>query len=427
MASDRIYDLAFGFKSAKLWKKLSDWELFAVALPDGETGYCSIMGMMGEHFAISLYVGQPGYASFCSALKLASDPLTGNSIDMLTAQDCLQCAFVNKGMLSDEELSEVRDFAAGRGLHFRGQNAFPSFLKYMPGMFPRMPDEERDWERLGAAMEAAVWLKQRLTACTKEEIGLYDVRFNQKTIPMLVHDGEQWRVQQTQLPSAEVNWPKPVYGNEVLTARIRRMKKKGVWETGSFFFPSPVLDEEDEGPVPYYPLGLMSLDQSTGTVIRPAIGCMQNPEEIIRRYAEELAAGTWAPRLILAGDDRGYALLEDFCGKVGIELRREDSLQMLEKARDDLLRHVADSLKGNTDLQTQNTCVWSEDDAPDAAGTDRISDIQNELDQFCETLMKMRDEELEKMPQDLVKSLLSLADLDIMPSELVRRLRRLFP
>ena len=57
---DRLYELAFALRKAKPWKTLFDSELFALSLPNGETGYCSVMGFLGEHLAIALYVGNHG-------------------------------------------------------------------------------------------------------------------------------------------------------------------------------------------------------------------------------------------------------------------------------------------------------------------------------------------------------------------------------
>ena len=48
MATERMYELAFRYKKAKLWQRMFDSELFAVKLSDGKIGYCSIMGRMGE-------------------------------------------------------------------------------------------------------------------------------------------------------------------------------------------------------------------------------------------------------------------------------------------------------------------------------------------------------------------------------------------
>ena len=57
MASEAMNALAFRFRKAKLWNKLLDDELFAVQLSDGEIGYCCVMGQLGEHLSLALYVG----------------------------------------------------------------------------------------------------------------------------------------------------------------------------------------------------------------------------------------------------------------------------------------------------------------------------------------------------------------------------------
>jgi len=60
MKREQLLEAAFAYKQTRLWKKLMDSELFAVALPDGEIGYCCVMGMIAEHIALSLYVGSGG-------------------------------------------------------------------------------------------------------------------------------------------------------------------------------------------------------------------------------------------------------------------------------------------------------------------------------------------------------------------------------
>ena len=61
---DSLYETAFRFKSEKLWKKLYDNQIFAVQLSNGEIGYCTIMGALGEHLALGLYIGEKGYQTY---------------------------------------------------------------------------------------------------------------------------------------------------------------------------------------------------------------------------------------------------------------------------------------------------------------------------------------------------------------------------
>ena len=57
MYPDRLYDLALNYRKTKLWKALYDSEFFAVSLSNGQIGYCCVMGFLGEHIALALYIG----------------------------------------------------------------------------------------------------------------------------------------------------------------------------------------------------------------------------------------------------------------------------------------------------------------------------------------------------------------------------------
>ena len=109
MFSDKLFELAFIYKKTKLWKMLWDSEIFAVSLPDGEIGYCSIMGAIGEHCALGLYVGEKGLNSFRIVLSGPGMVSELNYHEFLLSQDCLQCAFENRDGLTEEEVEAARD------------------------------------------------------------------------------------------------------------------------------------------------------------------------------------------------------------------------------------------------------------------------------------------------------------------------------
>ena len=64
MDNQSIYDLAYTFKKSKLWQLIREQQIFAVRLPDGQIGYCLIMGQNGEHMALSLHIGAEGFSSY---------------------------------------------------------------------------------------------------------------------------------------------------------------------------------------------------------------------------------------------------------------------------------------------------------------------------------------------------------------------------
>ncbi len=75
MYPDQLYDLALAFRKAKLWKRLYDSEIFAVSLSNGEIGYCCIMGCLGEHFALAVYIGEQGMGSYRRLQEIGQVPM----------------------------------------------------------------------------------------------------------------------------------------------------------------------------------------------------------------------------------------------------------------------------------------------------------------------------------------------------------------
>ncbi|MBQ9664409.1 MAG: hypothetical protein IJV40_14785 [Oscillospiraceae bacterium] len=427
MATDRMYDLAFRFRNRKLWQQLADTEVYGVLFADGEIGYCSVMGALGEHLALGVYVGQNGYASYCYTLDHAPGTLSqDDEMELIVGQDCIQCSFESKDMLAEDELAEIQEYCKKNEKKLRGKNAFPQFMKYVPGQYPWHFDSKLDEDRICQALEASLWLEKVLKKYTKEEIRLFELRRDGK-IPLLVKNGSDWEIRYTALPSPERVWPTPILENEVLVARIQKMKKKGTWESGTFYFPSPVQAEEDEDSeedeaaidaAPYFPLMLMNVDRKTGMVLRPVMGNGRDAEELLRELAEGMLADQNAPKSILVGDDRAFALLTDFCERTGIQLRKENHLPKFLEAKTSLM-HQFDRDNAWPDDDED----WDDEDDDDLPFDEGEAE---ELDQFFETLLKMRDEELKTMPRDLVKMIREMAEWGLVPDELVKRIKKLF-
>ena len=112
MASNELYQAALSFRKTKLWNKLLDDQLFAVSRSNGQIGYCCVMGAMGEHLALGLYLGNEGLQSY---YLLRRPPVLGcpsllHQQEVMFSQDCLQCSFESMSMLSKEECMALRTY-----------------------------------------------------------------------------------------------------------------------------------------------------------------------------------------------------------------------------------------------------------------------------------------------------------------------------
>ena len=207
-------------------------------------------------------------------------------------------------------------------------------------------------------------------------------------------------------------WPTPVLENEVLTARIHKMQKNGIWESGMFFLPKPI---KSEGGSLFFPLLLVNAEQRSGMVISRAEGMAEMPETILRDFAESIVKADTCPEMIIAADNRTMSLLSDFCRRTGIGLARGDGLERFEEAKTAILTHASDETGRD---KAGDSAEENMDDSDEHAA--------DELDQFLSTLMQMRDEELRKMPGDLVRTIYDMAEWGMVPSELLIRINNLF-
>ena len=400
MAREKMYELAFQYKDTKLWQRLYDDEIFAVRLTDGEIGYCSVMGMMGEHLALGLYVGNRGYQSFRLLLDTEFELLDNVEMGiLLTEQDCLQCSFEKKDMLSDEELLEARKYASLHGRALRGKNAFPKFTKYRPGRYPWTYDSELDENRICDALSAAIALGDILCQYSKEQLGLHSLRENVRTIPLLSYEDGRWIVRTTALPAAEIVYPEPVLVNEVMAAYIKRKKKAGNWECGTLRIPNAVQGEAQEE-APYFPLALICVDVTTELVQQPIVTDGDKAEEMMNLFAKLLMEASTVPKKISCGDNRCFAILKDLCAKTGIQLIRTDSLAALSQVMEHFLGNLGIDEEGEPDFE--------------------------QLEALFDSLMQMRDGELLQMPEEMVVMLLDMAEDGIVPDSLAKRIRKLF-
>ena len=130
MFSDRLYELAFEYKKAKLWNTIWSYLFFAVKMSDNRIGYIRVSGLGNEPCALELYIGEKGFESLRRLVK-AEKSLIGTEEyrEAVYQQDCLQLSLVGKDVLLEEEREEAKAFARSHGIRISGKNAYLQFLK----------------------------------------------------------------------------------------------------------------------------------------------------------------------------------------------------------------------------------------------------------------------------------------------------------
>ena len=373
-------------------------ELFAVALPDGEIGYCSVMGFGGEHLALALYVGNKGLDSF-RLLQKAGEMHPLKAYESMLSQDCLQCSFEGKDTLSPQELSAVRDYTSRNRISIRGANAFPQFMRFLPATHPWPVSEQADIQLLCAALQAVLEVNERVKDGEKLRLGFQEGPAYDRFVPLLVKAGQGVSWDRHPLPPIQaVQYLEPGLKDELLSARLRKAKKHGgTWVCDVALVPQPVM--EDAVSVPIFPYTLLTAVCESGMAL---------PTEIVTDLEEEAEALLRAlgnrmlehgvPKEIQVINARTYAFLKNFAAALKIKLVLQPENDLLDEMEMDFLEYT-----------TSQTADSVEEDAALFAGM----------------FLALDDNSLLSMPDELWGQLRSLEQQGMLDEDVARRLRLL--
>lgn len=394
MIKDSLFEAAFAYKKTRLWQDMWDDEIFAVKFTDGQIGYCSVMGAAKDLIALAVYMGAEGFESY---RKLAMAGTVESELkfqECMMCQDCLQLAFDNKSELLKEEIEEVRRYTREHGIRLAGKASYPQFLKYRPYYIPWPVEDEKEQDRLREAAEAATELARLLTLHTKGEMGFSHFEDDPLTIPLLERDEKGYVLTYTALPpTVAETYLTPQMVDDFTAAKIRKMKKSGSWECEVARMPRPV--QEKEGEPPYFPATVLAADFDTQFIV-PVYASHQydeNPDELLALFAEAIITYDSCPAVVAVRDVRTYALLQEFCESMGIDIRIDACLPALDDAELSFLDNF--SMQEPEDIATA----------------------------FFEALDQMGEVE-EDLPDILVRQLIELAQQEpgILPDKLARKL-----
>lgn len=394
MFSDKLFELAFIYKKTKLWKMLWDNEIFAVSLPDGQIGYCSVMGAIGEHCALGLYVGEKGFNSFRLVLAGPGSVAGLNYHEFLLSQECLQCAFENKDGLTNEEAEAAREYARKHRIVLRGRNAFPHFVKFRPNYVPWFLREEADQRNLCEALEAAIAVAAQVEKKGKEALGLREVDGTTQTVPLLERRGGGFAWGSTRLPPAlPIQYPRPDFINDITAAKVLQLKKSGMWECEVLRFPEPI--QEDPECAPCFPVILMLVSSGGDEILQPQISQKydEEPEDLLEKFAQLLLEQRFRPSLLSIRSERTRALLEDFCSRAGIRIRMCEEMPAMDEAVDSLMSHLGVN-----------------EPTPDSVA------------EILDMLLSLDDTELSNLPDDVREQFASILEQENLPDELTDEL-----
>ena len=322
-----LYEAAIRVKELAPWEWMTEADIFCVQSPEtGDLGFVSMMGMLGEHYAVSLYLGSEGIHGFLALQE--TGPFAGPDDLIMIPQ--LQASFEDRGELNKRDREIIKEL----GLKFRGRNAWPMFRSYRPSFFPWFLEA-------GEARFLTVALEQ-----------LADVAPRFREDPSLL-DGDDYLLRTPRREGGTLLWEDATIGVPPLDAppievevEVEKMEalgrlpmRRAHLEVDFFMLFASVRDQGDR---PYFPHMLMMVDAESGMILGSELLAPFPSQEAMwgsvpENLADQLLGMELRPEKISVDSDLLFSLLAPLSEQVGFGLELEPSLPSLEAVREDLL------------------------------------------------------------------------------------------
>lgn len=254
-----LYENSLRFMELRPWESLYDSDVFGVLDPaTGRTGYCCVMGALGEVLALCVFRGSEGLES-CRRVREADFTLDYD--DMAASQHCLMGEFEDRSALKKQDLEVIKTL----GLKCRGRRAYPIFRSYLPGYYPWFLTEE-EARYLALAFDAAIQFTTDFRAQPDILYG-HDARSYFVYRPKLGLESPQswttcWQAPEP-LPQAPI-LAEPVPQEILREILAKTPTRTEAWEVGSFIMPHARITEGDR---PYYAKILLAVHSQSGIAL----------------------------------------------------------------------------------------------------------------------------------------------------------------
>lgn len=322
-----LYEVAARVKEIAPWQWMSEDMVFGVQNPETEDlGFVSVMGMLGEHYAIALYRGPRALYQFWS---IGNGP-PADTADRILEIPQLQVSWEDRNTLSARDRATIKEL----GYKFRGRNAWPMFRSYRPGFFPWLL-EAAEARFLTHALEQALDVVPRLQKDRSLLNSLDDVSY---LVRVPEGRGEElvWQDRVVRVPPpGPVSVPMPM-DLQLLEALQRRPRSQYTVEIDLFMFPGMLQDRR--GDRPYVGYSLMIVEAQHGMILGHELLTVETTLEAlwgqIPLHTVKLFARMGSvPAQVRVRSDLLGQLLGSLAEELGFKLRRSRRLPSLDRAK----------------------------------------------------------------------------------------------
>ncbi len=333
-----LYETADRIKELAPWEWMEEIDVFGVQDPDsGEIGFVSIMGLLGEHLCIGVYLGVNALHQFWSLIDTDDDidddidPMEMASLLLTIPQ--IQASFENLDVVTNEDAGIMRKLK----LNYSGPTAYPVFRSMHPGCPPCLLDVEKIpflIHILEQTMDVALRFKEDESLLYPDDVGedeMYLLRVPTE------QDGELvWK-------DEIVPIPQPVLSGIICTFdEASREALKNVPRVGNsveidlFMLLAPIAGQRGERP--FFPFPLLIVDEDSGQVLShdmltplPSMEAMYG--EVPQKVIDLFLSNNLLPYEIYTQTPAITAVLAPIFEELGVAVVERPFLPMFEEAK----------------------------------------------------------------------------------------------
>lgn len=349
----RLYELVVRVKELAPWEWMYEDQIFGVQNPETEEiGFVSVMGIGGEHFGISVYLGAEGLFGFdelhyeaLEEMDNADEDYEESALKLFDIPQ-LQASFENRERLEKDDHAVIKKL----GLKFRGSHNYPLFRSIVPGFLPYYitSDESRF---LAFVFEQILEVTPRVQ---EDEELLEDTDIDEKYQSYLVRLPKNesgkivWHEEHLVIsppPDKDISVTIPTEVMEEI--RHFPQNKNLVIEIDLFHSPSPVAEK---GKRPFIPKMLMLADGQKGLILGFQLLSSQETElenftQLVANIFESLKKLEVRPHEIQVSSDYLFEIFKSFTQQLNIKLKQVDELEAVEAAKDGMFGFLEDLME----------------------------------------------------------------------------------
>jgi len=324
----RLYHLADQIQELAPWQWMDEDQLFGVEFPGSEAvGFVSVMGTLGQHRAVTVYLGTEGLQGFWKAEGPESED--GDPTDIFHVPQ-LMASFEQKSQLERRDREQVR----GLGLSYGGGRRWPLFRSHRPGYHPWFL-EPAEVEMLSLALEQTLDVARRAREDASllevgEDPDIYLVRAPRRAERELV-----WEDRHASIPMEPINVVPAI--DRTTFAALRRLERAGK-ELEVDCMAAPVRIGPP-GTRPQWPHLLMAVDAESGLILGTEFleavqGLPALWSQIPARLLSILASSGMRPASIRVRSSLYRDLLRPILRELGMKVSMRPELPAIEAVKE---------------------------------------------------------------------------------------------